>query len=172
MNHLTEGSAMDPEMLDFFKNNKKGVESLLLQANHLKGDMRKRVQQLKTDLGISGLQDRPIGQWCHKEEAHRLYDGLWYQININDDFALGIYALISPNGWVVEAFPQKKGNRNHNSQRVKSWLKTQDGNWKEDNGTRRYRLDLSANLSYEVSIDKVVDQLRPLLESAMTYRFA
>ena len=172
VNHLTEGSAMDPAMLDFFKNNKKGVESLLLQTNHLKGDMRKLVQQLKTDLGISGLQDRPIGQWCYKEEAHRLYDGLWYEININDDFKLVIYALISPKGWVVEAFHRGRGNRDHNSQRVKSWLETQEGNWKEDNGTRRYRLDLSADLSYYACPREVADRVRPLLESAMTDCFA
>ena len=53
--HLTEGSAMDPAMLDFFKDNEEGALSLSQEVNNLKEDMRARVKALGEILNISDL---------------------------------------------------------------------------------------------------------------------
>ena len=55
VNHLTEGSAMKPEMLAFFENNRKDVELLWQEAVNLKKDMRSHVKALQEILNISNF---------------------------------------------------------------------------------------------------------------------
>lgn len=55
VNHLTEGSAMKPEMLAFFEDNKKDVERLWKETQNLKNNMRSRVKALQESLDISDL---------------------------------------------------------------------------------------------------------------------
>ena len=58
--HLTEGSAMDPTMLDFFKDNEEDVLSLSQEINNLKEDLRTQVKALGEILDISDSQNRRI----------------------------------------------------------------------------------------------------------------
>ena len=173
VNNLTEGSVMKPEMLDFFKNNKEGVLSLSQEVNNLTDDMRTRVKTLREILNISDLQNRRINQWLYRER-NAFFDILVHDITIEDGFVLTIEACISLKGWKVEVFP-RIGNppRRENSQRVKSWLERQGRTWKEEDTSsyRKCRLDLPAELPYDAPIKDVADQVKPLLESAMTCPF-
>ncbi len=173
VNHLTEGSAMKPEMLDFFKDNEEGILSLSQEVNNLKDDMRARVKALGEILNISDLQSRGINQWPYRER-NAFFDILVHDITIEDGFVLTIEACISLKGWKVEVFP-RIGNppKRENSQRVKSWLEMQGRTWKEEDTSsyRKCRLDLPADLPYLADLHKVADQVRPLLKSAMIYCF-
>ena len=114
--HLPEGSAMKPEMLDFFKNKKKqkAVETLMQEVHNLKKDMKKRVTALWDILDISG--QRPIE--VKSTGKGQLFNySLYHYITIEDDFVLVINAYISPEGWNVEI----EGD----FQRIKNWLDTQ-----------------------------------------------
>ena len=177
VNHLTEGSVMKPEMLDFFKNNEEGALSLSQEVNNLKEDMRERVKELGEILNISDLQNRRINQ-RHYRKPDAFFDILVHDIKIEGGFVLTIEACISLKGWKIEVFPRifhKKGNppRRENSQRVKSWLETQGRTWKEEDTSsyRKRRLDLPADLPYLADLREVAHQVRPLLESAMTDSF-
>ena len=173
VNHLKEGSAMKPEMLAFFENNRRDVELLWKETQNLKNNMRSRVRALQEILDISNLsgsQDRSINQGLYWE-TYELLEILVHDISVESGFVLTINTCLSPKGWDIQVFA-KEGN----SQRVKPWLETQEGDWKEE-GTR-YLLDLSADLPYPVDPSEVADQvrkvdaqLRPLLENARTDRF-
>ena len=178
VNHLTEGSAMDPEMLAFFKNYEEDVESLLREANTLKRDMRNQVNKLPGVLDISDSQDqdRPIEVWPHRESG-KLFDILVHNITIEEDFVLAIDTVLSLEGWRVEVFDRK--GKEGNFQRIKSWIETQERCWKENRVSYeqpRFILDLSADLPYKDSPDEafleaVAAQVRPILESAMDFFF-
>ena len=171
VNHLTEGSAMKPEMLDFFKDNEEGVLSLSQEINNLKDDMRAQVKELREILNISDLQNREINQWLYRER-NAFFDILVHDITIEDGFVLTIEACISLKGWKVEVFP-RIGNppRRENSQRVKSWLEKQGRTWKEEDTSsyRKCRRDLPAELSYDADIEIVAAQVKPLLKSALCF---
>lgn len=164
--HLTEGSAMKPEMLDFFQENEESVDSLLQAVNEFKQEMRNRVTALWTDFRPN-FSNITYYRW---RQSHKLYDSVGYEIKIEDGFTLVIYTIISPKGWKIKVFPKEE----ENFQRVQSWLETQGGNWREkkEEGTR-YLSDPSADLPYDnTDISEVVDRVRPLIESAMTYSFS
>ena len=164
--HLTEGSVMKPEMLDFFKNNEEDVISLLQETTNLKKDLREAVKTLGEILNISDLQnqDRRINQWFYRE-SNAFFDTLVHDITIEDGFVLAIDTCISLNGWNVAVFARAK----RNSQRIKLWLETQEDDW-EEKGTR-YLLDLSDELPYDAPIKNVADRVKPLLKRAMTDPF-
>ena len=164
--HLTEDSAMDPTMLDFFKNNEKDVISLLQETTNLKKDLRKGVKTLREILNIPDLQDQDrIIKPGFYPGSTAFFDILVHHITIEDDFVLGIDTRISLNGWRVEVFTKAR----RNSQRVKLWLETQEDEW-EEKGTR-YLLDLSDELPYDAPIEDVAARVKPLLKSAMRYPF-
>ena len=145
--HLTEGSAMDSEMLDFFTNNRKEVESLVQEAEKLRSDMRRRIHAIQEVLNISDLRRR---RRTIKDNYYRncnLWDCLEHDITIEDDFVLCIETTIYPSGWEICAWP-----RQGNDQRVRSWLETQ-------NGPRTF--------PYDTDPSEVADELKRLLESAM-----
>ena len=161
--HLTEGSAMKPEMLDFFQENEESVDSLLLAVNEFKREMRNRVTALWTDFR-PGFSNIVFYRW---RQSHKLDDSVVYEIKIEDGFTLEIYTIISPKGWKIKVFTTEG-----NFQRVKSWLERQGGDWREEKEEGyRYQSDPSADLSYDTDISKVVDRVRPLIQSAMTYNF-
>lgn len=160
--HLTEGSAMKPEMLKFFQKKEEEVASLLQEVKELKQEMRKQVDRLWTDFKPNSLF--PNITFSRSQQYHKLYDSVWYEIN-KDGFTLVIHTIISPKGWKIKVFPKEKGNFH----RVKPWLETQGDNWKEE-GTR-YQSDLSADLPYDTDISEVVDRVKPLIKSAMNYTF-
>ena len=173
--HLTEGSAMDSAMLDFFKDNEEGVLALSREVNNLKEYMRTQVKALMGILDISDSQNRRINLYPYRER-NAFFDSLVHDITIEDGFVLTIEACISLKGWKIEVFPRHgKGNppRRENSQRVKSWLERQKRTWKEEDTSsyRKRRLDLPAALPYDADIEIVAAQVRPLLESAMTDPF-
>ena len=173
VNHLTEGSAMDPAMLAFLENNRRDVELLWEETQNLKNNMHSRVRALHDILNISNLsrsQGRSIKQGRHWETYELLVASV-HKICIESDFVLTINTYISPKGWDIHVFAEEG-----NSQRVRSWLETQEGNWKEEKeeGTR-FILDLSAEVPYEVPyeapLEDVAAQVRLLLENARTYPF-
>lgn len=151
--HLTEGSAMKPEMLDFFSKHTKDIESLIQEIKNLKDDMRRRIQAIQEDWDISDLQ----GQYRRTIEAKverktgELWDNLIYDITIEDDFILCIETTIYPSEWEICAWP-KQGS----PQRVDSWFEAQ-------NGPRTF--------PYDADPSEVAAPLRHLLESAMTDPF-
>ena len=151
--HLTEGSAMKPEMLDFFSKHTKDIESLIQEIKNLKDDMRRRIQAIQEDWDISDLQ----GQYRRTIEAKverktgELWDNLICDITIEDDFILCIETTIYPSEWEICAWP-KQGS----PQRVDSWFEAQ-------NGPRTF--------PYDADPSEVAAQLRHLLESAMTDPF-
>ena len=154
VNHLTEDSAMKPEMLAFFKNNRKDVELLWQEAVNLKKDMRSHVKALQEILNISNLpgsQDRSVNQW-RDWETYELFETLVHGIVIEDDFVLHIETTIYPSGWEIEAWEET----GQNSQRVDSWFE-------EQNGPRTF--------PYDADPSEVAAQLRHLLESAMNDPF-
>lgn len=94
--HLAEGSAMKPEMLAFFENNRKDIELLWQEAVNLKKDMRSHVKALQEILNISNLpgsQDRSVNQW-RDWETYELFETLVHGIVIEDDFVLHIETTI------------------------------------------------------------------------------
>ncbi len=168
--HLKEGSAVNPEKLDFIKNNREDVEALWKEAETLKKEMRGLVKKLRGALDISNLQgqSRPITGFLYRE-SHTFFDTLVHNIEIKDGFIIAIDTYISPEGWGIDVFP-----REGDFQRLRPWLETtQERNyWKEvEEQQRRYRLDLSADLSYHASPHDVAARVKSLLESAMTYPF-
>ena len=162
VNHLTEGSAMKPEILAFFADNKKDVERLWKETQNLKNNMRSRVKALQESLDISDLpksQDRPIKQSFYWE-TYELFETLVYDITIESGFVLAIDIWISPKGWVVDVFAREGDIR-----RLRPWLETQEDDWE---GTR---YDLSAELPYNACPEDVAARVKPLLKSAMCYPF-
>ena len=158
--HLTEVSAMDKAMIDFFKEKQEKVEALVQEVDNLKKDMNKRVTALKNVLDIPS--QRPI---LHKisREGHLLNCSLYHSIAIGDNFVLVINTYISPKGWNVEI----EGDL----QRIKTWLDTQsvDEIWPEHNACS---LDLPSRLPYDASPEEVAAQVKPLIESAMSFCFS
>ena len=162
--HLTEGSAMKPEMLDFFQEREEGVDSLLQEVKKLKDEMRNRVNILRTDFKPD-FSNIAVFPW---RQNHKLRDSVVYEIKTEDGFTLEIYTFISPKGWRIKILTTEG-----NFQRVKSWLERQGGDWREEKEEGyRYQSDPSADLPYDTDISEVVDQVRPLIESAMTYSFS
>ena len=156
--HLSEGSAMKPEMLDFFQKNEEGVDSLLQEVNELKKEMRNRVNILRTDFKPD-FSNIAVYPW---RQNHKLRDSVVYEIKIKDGFTLEIYTFISPKGWRIKVLTTEG-----NFQRVKSWLERQGGDWREEKEEGyRYQSDPSADLPYDTDISEVVDRVRPLIESA------
>ena len=160
--YLTEGSAMKPEMLAFFQKNEEGVDSLLQEVKKLKDEMRNRVKDLRTNFK-PGCPNIAVYLW---RQNHKLRDSVWYEIKIEDGFTLEIYTFISPKGWKIKVLTTEG-----NFQRVKSWLEErQGGNWIEEKEEGyRYQSDPSPDLPYNTDISEVVDQVRPLIESARCY---
>ncbi len=160
--HLTEGSAMKPEMLAFFQKNEEGVNSLLQKVKNLKDEMRNRVKDLRTAF-TPDCPNIAVYLW---RQNHKLRDSVWYQIKIEDGFTLEIYTFISPKGWRIKVLTTEG-----NFQRVKSWLEErQGGNWrKEEEEGYRYQSDPSPDLPYNTDINKVVERVKPLIKSAMNY---
>ncbi len=159
--HLTEGSAMKPEMLNFFQQHEEDVDSLLQAVNEFKQEMRNRVTALWTDFRPN-FSNITYYRW---RQSHKLYDSVGYEIKIEDGFTLVIYTIISPKGWKIKVFPKEE----ENFQRVQSWLKTQRGNWREETeeGTR-YQYDSSVDLPYNnTEISEVVERVRPLIKNAL-----
>ena len=159
--HLTEGSAMKPEMLNFFQKYEEGVDSLLQEVNDLKKEMRNRVDILWTDFR-SAFPNITVYRW---RQNHKLYDSVVCEIKTQNNFTLEIYTFISPKGWRIKVLTTEG-----NFQRVKSWLERPGSNWREEN-EEGYRY-LSADLPYNTDISEVVDQVKPLIGSAMTYSFS
>ena len=164
--HLTEGSAMKPEMLDFFQKKEEGVDSLLQEVNELKKEMRNSVKTLKTylepDFITSNINVRP---W---RQNHKLRDSVVYEIKVEDGFTLEIYTFISPKGWRIKILTTER-----NFQRVKSWLEGYWDNWKEEREEGyRYQSDPSADLPYDTDISEVFDRVKSLIKSAKTYFFS
>jgi len=154
--HLTEGSAMKPEMLDFFQRKQTDVEDLVQEVDNLKKDMEKRVTALRDILDISG--QRPI-VYRRSRERHLLNYSLYCSITIEDDFVLVINTYISPEGWNVEI----EGDL----QRIKIWLDTQGVDYEIWPGHNACGLNLPSRLPYDASPEEVAAQVKPLLESAM-----
>lgn len=151
--HLTEGSAMDSQMLDFFENNSKAVESLVQEVEKLSSEMRCRIHAIRDGLNISDLKGRTIKDSYYRRDGGLcLWDCLMHDIVIEDDFILCIETTIYPRGWEIWAWP-----RQGSPQRVDSWFETQ-------NGPRTF--------PYNVDPSEVAAQLRHLLESATTDPFA
>ena len=165
--HLTEGSAMKPEMLKFFQKKEEEVDSLLQEVNELKKEMRNRVDILwnvfKSEFPNIVVQ--------RSRESFKLYDSVWYQREIGDGFNLVIHTIICPKGWKIKVFPDKKEEGNF--QQVNRWLvETQEDNWVEEKEkSTRYLSDPSADLPYDTDISEVVDRVRPLIKSARNYSF-
>ena len=176
--HLTEGSAMKPEMLCFFKNNEEDIGSMLQEAANLKRDMRKIVKDLREFFNISDLQDqgRKIDQWFYRE-SNAFFDTLVHDITIEDGFVLAIDTVLSLEGWRVEVFYRR--GRERNFQRIKSWIETQERCWKEDRvsyAQPRFILDLSADFPYKDSPDEaflreIAAQVKLIIKSAMDFFF-
>ena len=148
--HLTEDSAMDSPMLDFFANNRKEVESLVQEVEKLSIEMRRRIRAIRDDLNISDLKGRRIEDDYYRrdDDGLCLWDCLKHDIVIEDDFVLCIETTIYPGGWEIEAWEET----GQNSQRVDSWFEAQ-------NGPRTF--------PYEADPSEVADQLQRLIESAM-----
>ena len=176
VNHLTEGSPMNSEMLAFFENNREDVELLWKETQSLKNSMRSSMRSLVKELQdtLEELQDtlvaesqgRSIKQWRYWE-TYELFETLVHDISIESGFVLTIDISISSKGWDIEVFA-----REGDSEQVKDWIETQEGNWIEEReeGTR-YLRDLSVDLPYDAYIEDVAAQVRPLLRSATTYPF-
>ena len=170
VNHLTEDSAMKPEMLAFFENNRKDVELLWKETQNLRNNMRSRVRDLQEILNISNLprsQDRSVEQW-RDWETYELFETLVHDISIESGLILAMETWISPKGWAVDVF-----TREGDIQRLRPWLETtQERDWEAVDEEGPYRLDLSVDLPYCADPSKVADKLKRLLESAMTYPFS
>ena len=158
--HLKEDSAMDSQMLAFFKKKQTDVEILMQEVDNLKKDMKKRVTALRDILDISGR--RPI-EHKRSEEGHLLNYSLYHSITIEDNFVLVIITYISPEGWNVEI----KGD----FQRIKTWLDTQGVDYEIWPGHNGCSLDLPSHLPYDAPIEEVAAQVEPLLESAKNFSF-
>ena len=125
--------------------------------------MRNRVNILRTDFKPD-FPNIAVSPW---QQNHKLRDSVVYKIKTEDGFTLEIYTFISPKGWRIKVLTTEG-----NFQRVKSWLERQGGDWREEKEEGyRYQSDQSADLSYDTDISKVVDRVRPLIQSAMTYNF-
>ena len=162
--HLTEGSAMKPEMLNFFQKKEEGVGLLLQEAKKFQDEMHQHV----TTLWNVFKSEFPNIYVQRSWESFKLYNSVWFEIKSKDGFTLVIHTIISSKGWKIKVFPKKEGN----FQQVKSWLKTQGGDWREEEEGYRYLFDPSADLPYDTDISEVVDRVRPLIGSAMTYSFS
>ena len=158
--HLKEDSAMDSQMLAFFKKKQTDVEILMQEVDNLKKDMKKRVTALRDILDISGR--RPI-EHKRSEEGHLLNYSLYHSITIEDNFVLVIITYISPEGWNVEI----EGD----FQRIKTWLDTQGVDYEIWPGHNGCSLDLPSHLPYDAPIEEVAAQVEPLLESAKNFSF-
>ena len=151
--HLTEDSAMDSQMLDFFTNNREEVESLVQEVEKLSSEMRCRIHAIREGLNISDLKGRRIeDDYYRRDGGLCLWDCLRHDIAIEDNFVLCIETTIYPSGWEIEAWEET----GQNSQRVDSWFEAQ-------NGPRTF--------PYDADPSEVAAQLRHLLESAMTDPF-
>ena len=176
VNHLTEGSAMNLEMLAFFQNHEKDVESLLGEVKTLKKDMRNQVTNLRGVLDISDLQDRnrPIQVKPYREDD-KLFDSLEHYRKIEENFDPFTKTVLSLEGWRVEVCVWSRQRNGENFQRIKSRIvEEQKGNWQEDSepcGRTWLILDLSPELPYEAPIEDVAARVRPLIKSAMTCPF-
>lgn len=154
--HLTEVSAMDKAMIDFFKEKQEEVEAIVQEVDNLKKDMEKRITALRDILDISG--QRPI-VYKRSREGYLLNYSLYCSITIEDDFVLVINTYISPEGWNVEI----EGDL----QRIKNWLDTQKVGYKIWPEHNAFGLNLPSRLPYDASPEEVAAQVKPLLESAM-----
>lgn len=163
--HLTEGSAMKPEMLDFFQEYEENVGLLLQEAKKFQDEMYQRV----TTLWNVFKSEFPNIYVQRSWESFKLYNSVWFEIKSKDGFTLVIHTIISSKGWKIKVFPEKEGN----FQLVKSWLDTQGDDWREETeeGTR-YQYDSSADLPYNTEISEVVQRVRPLIKNALNDSFS
>jgi hypothetical protein len=103
-----QGSTMDPQRLEYFKQHRAEFDMLLKEVAALKLDMRRKVETL-----LAALQAAPPPSRVRRdsgllalgfESDEGLKELVWNRIDIAADFALIIDIILEPDGWKISFY--------------------------------------------------------------------
>ena len=157
LKRLEERKPLNPEFLAFFQSNEEYIQSLLVKIEKMKLNMGEHIDDLTAALPYYELEE--LEKQGRKVKSYRsmpayvLYDHCKHEIEIEDYFYLVIETILTPQGWRFKVYARELWNRSveRENQRAIAWYEAQAG---------------PRTLPSEVA-----DQLRRLIESAMTDPF-
>ena len=162
LKRLEERKPLNPEFLAFFQSNEEYIQSLLVKIEKMKLNMGEHIDDLTAALPYYELEE--LEKQGRKVKSYRsmpayvLYDHCKHEIEIEDYFYLVIETILTPQGWRFKVYARELWNRSveRENQRAIAWYEAQAG---------------PRTFPYNTEPSEVADQLRRLIESAMTDPF-
>lgn len=110
MQNLQSPTSIDPQRLEYFRNNHQEITTLLGEVDELRKDMRRKIKQLEQTIDLKDISyssSIESGLW---KSSTDLIDVLWYIIQIENSLWLQLDVCLTPIGWKMQ-FWSRKGDR-------------------------------------------------------------
>lgn len=116
MERLHEGSMMDENVLQVFREHEESLNDLLDHVGELQQDMRHKVKRVGSMVQHGSLKEN-TEQWFHRQRP-KLFDVLVHDVNLTPDLRMAIDARLTPKGWAISIF-----RRGGPTQDLEEWLR-------------------------------------------------
>ena len=123
IDHLLEGTVMNPGLAGFLATNQDQVEAFLREIEKFRGELRNKVQGLKDLIQVNAFPH--VSQWLYRSREYPLHDVLVHDITLDRDFVVAIDTVVEPDGWEIQIFPRRRRNDPNTQQRLKELLQVQ-----------------------------------------------
>lgn len=163
--NLIRGYQMDSELIKFFNENQKDVQSLVSSFNKLKDEFRLKVTELRNhlrdDFAITE-QEGKVKQTFYRVSGE-LWDSLVYDITVEDNFTVVADCSIHPHGLEIEIYVRGETPISW----VEEFLKEKIAFLSRSDG--KLKFNMQSELNFDASIENVankygVEVLRKILE--------
>lgn len=105
---LQRGTLMDTAWLEFSRENRKQIESLLMQVKTLQQELRNKVQELMSNISFDNIKNiKPLFLWRDPTE---LRDILGCHIDAGLYRDLTVDTIVSPEGWEIRIWIKGRGD--------------------------------------------------------------
>ncbi len=153
------GSAMNREFIRFLSENENEINRLLVDTSEVRKEFRRKLQELSELIEIEKYGN--VTQGYYRELYGELYDTLYYDIKLQEDFTIAIDTILAASGWYFDVF-----QRGRDSSKFEELMKRKDVNLEPSYTVGRNRLNVEYD--YDESLEEIAHTLQYLIDSIAT----